>query len=275
LLVNTSVAALAVPLTNMRVGYHGLVTDLRVENANLGSDAAYRARYVREFARELIHSWKPGEEGETNTAGILTGTTNPAGWSCPLGAASLRHEWRRDLGDPQGGRLGLTDTGATSMRRLDFPHETRPAFGAWLIDYEVRNPAAGGDEMIFALTPRPGVDPTLAGSQSYYVRCFRFSANWWRCDLHYENGAKFDSVDCAGADVPAGGKMKLLVTRTVAGDWQLYTYNHAVRAWFWSAAVGNHVTQLSSGCVVIAPRGAWVTGFKRFQGEMTPHELDQ
>lgn len=268
-LADSDAVALGVPAGNIQVGRTGTARRLRC----LPARPDVNALYLGDFARRVVYAWKPWRVGEGPAGGIATGAVGEGDWYCPSGGASLAFVWRHDLSEPGGGHLALTDSGALSMRRLDFMHTKMPSFGSWLVEYEVRNPAFGADGLIVGLTPQRGVDPTAAGSGSYWVTAGNNGGGWWRSSLYYQNGAQIDAVDCDVANVPAGTRCKLLLTRTVAGDWQTYTWRSSDNRWYWSTVTGNDVAALSSSYLTIAPRGAYVSRVTRYAGEMLPSEL--
>ena len=95
---------------------------------------------------------------------------------------------------------------------------------------------------------------------------------WWRTSLYYENGAQIDAVDTAYPGPITG---KILLTHSVNGDWQLYNYVDSYKRWYWSTAVGNDISKLSTQTVNVASRGVHVLGITRYQGEMTHNELPE
>lgn len=245
----------------------------RVYNRRL-TVAQARASYVRDFASKVLWQWQPRDVGEGPAGGILTGSySGVGGWTCPLGAATMSFVWRNDLSDPAGGRLTLTDTQKVNLNRIDFEYGSRPWFNSWLVEYEVRDPAT--DDMIIGWTPRRGVDPTAAGSQSYYMRCWTAAGPWWRVGLFYENGAQIDGADAPFPGPVAGDRCKALITRDVDGSIQTWNYVPSPqRGWWWTTAVGNNVATLAEGNICIAPRGCYVERVTAFQSSMTPHELE-
>lgn len=264
-------APLVVPANNLRIGQHGEVLLAKIPSVSPGSDAALRASYVREFAKRVLYQWKPSAVGERSFA---TGNVGEGDFYCPVGGGGLSTVWRPNLSEPGGGHLALTGDGAPSMARLDFMHPRMPIFGSWLIEYEVRNPAWAGDSLIVGFTQMRGVDPTLAGSQSYWLNMYNNGGGWFRTSLYYENGAQIDGADILAASVAANDYNKCLLTHHVDGSWQVYTYNSSVRSWGWTVLNPVDVSNLNSNYLTIIPRGVYVTGVTRYQGEMTPHELE-
>jgi len=272
LLINGSLAdsdavVPGVPAGLLRAGFHGNISLVKAHGIALGSDAAYRSSYVREFAKQILWQWTPHRE----FASIATGTTGgDDDWYSPVGGAGLSIVWRTDLSEPAGGHLALTaDSG--SMARIEFPFK-RPVFGAVLIEYKIRNPAFGADGMIVGLAPTRGADPTLAGSNAYWVNQYNNGGGWWRTSLYLANGAQIDGADTAIANAVAGRRGKILLTHAVNGDWQVWGYLPGV-GWYWSQAVGNNVAVLEEGFISLIPRGNYVERVSYLQGEMTPHEL--
>jgi hypothetical protein len=127
--------------------------------------------------------------------------------------------------------------------------------------------------MIVGLTPRRGVDPTLAGSGAFWFWMRQVAGPWWRASVYYANGAQIDAVDTAALPV-AGDRGILRITHAVNGDWQCYNYLRSTGGWWWSAAVGNDVSALNEPCLTVVPRGAYISKIVHYQGEMTCHEGD-
>ena len=252
------------------VGDHSTVRLWKAYNINK-TVAEFRASYIREFARKVVYQWKPSAVGERSFA---TGNVGEGDFYCPSGGAGLSTVWRPNLSEPGGGHLALTGDNAPSMARLDFMHPRMPIFGSWLIEYEVRNPAWAGDSPIIGFTPMRGVDPTVAGSQSYWLNMYNNGGGWFRTSLYYENGAQIDGADLFAASVLANDRNKCLLTHDVDGSWQVYTYNSSIRRWGWTTATPIDVSNLNSNYLTIIPRGGYVTGVTRYQGSMTPHELE-
>lgn len=235
--------------------------------------AEARASYVRDFARKVLWQLAPRDVGEGPAGGILTGSySGVGGYTCPLGAATMQFVWRPDLSHPAGGRLCLTDSQTANLNRIDFEYGSRPWFGSWLIEAETRDPAT--DNLVVGWTPMRGVDPTAAGSNSYWMHLRTAAGPWWRASLYLANGAQIDAADAPFPGPGANERVKVLVTRDVDGTVQLYQYVQTpTRGWWWSAAVGNDVTVLPEACLTIAARGMRVERVTWFQGAATPHEL--
>jgi len=251
------------------VGEHTTIRRAEIYGA-IRSLAEERASYVREFARKVVWQWKPLEEGEGPAGGILTGAVGPD-WTCPLGAKTMQFVWRPDLSDPNGGRLTLTNS-VVDTARIDFEIGPQPVFGSWLIEYTVRDPAT--DRLRVALNSIRGQDFTAAGSNAYWLEMYNNGGGWWRTSLYLANGAQIDGADSFLTDVVAGTRMKCLLTHHPDGSWQVYGYNHNTRTWGWTAATPVDVNVLTTSCVTISPRGCYVERITRYQGEMTPHELE-
>lgn len=264
-LADSDVAALSVPANTLRVGCHGTIRRANIRSAPLGSDAAYRALYVRDFARVPLWQWMPQEIGEGPASGILTNSVHNDFW-CPLGASTQQFVWL-----PQEKQLALYDTNVAAMNRIEFMHKEHPIFGSWLIEYKVTDPAT--DSLIIGFGNKRGIDPTTAGSQAYWLNMRTVAGPWFRASLYYENGAQLDAVDCKYPGPSAGDTGKILLTHAVNGDWQIYNWVSRYKGWWYSSAVANDVTKLSTSTVVVSSRGCKVLGIKRYQGEMTPNEL--
>ena len=231
------------------------------------TDAQIRASYVRDFARHIIWQWTPRDVGEGPAGGILTGShSGVGGWTCPLGASTMSFVWRADLSIPSGGRLCLTDTQTTTLNRIDFEYGSRPWFGSYLIEYQVRNPAS--DNLVVGWLPIRGADPTAAGSASYWVHV-RPTGGVYRSSVYYANSTEIVGVDMTTP--AAGDRCAVLVTRHPSGDIRVYSLGR--NGWTACSAAVNHVTSLSEGCMTVAPRGAYVERVTMFQGEMMPEEL--
>jgi hypothetical protein len=263
-----AVAAASVPAAGTdSVGRHGSTLAVWIYSTT-PSAASIRSVYVRDFARVPLWQWTPHRE----FAAIATGTTGGNDdWYCPVGGAGLSIVWRTDLSEPAGGHLALT-ADAGSMARIEFPFR-RPVFGSWLVEYEIRNPAFGADGMIIGLGNRRGVDPTVAGSNAYWINQYNNGGGWWRTSLYLANGAQIDGADTAIANAVAGRRGKILLTHAVNGDWQVWGYLPGV-GWYWTQVVGNDVSVLEEGFITLIPRSAYVERVTYFQGEMTPHELE-
>lgn len=250
------------------IGQHGTVRKAQVYRA-VRPLAEESAAYVSQFAKRVKFSWMPVSCGEGPAGGILTGST-PGGYAtCPSGGATMQFVWRPDLSIPSGGRLALTDSGAISMRRIAIAHTRQPVFGSWDFSFDVRDPLT--DDVIIGLTPLPETDPTIAGSGSFWFRSHRVPNPWWRTEVHFENGASIIDVDMADV-IQAGDRIHVRVTHDVSGDWRVYAYNSRQNSWYWRNAVGNSVATLTSNYVVAAPRGSYLFGVSKQQGEATPHE---
>ena len=273
ILADSDAVVAVVPNGQFRIGNFGTMRAAKIKTGvNSGMDAAsIRASYIREFARKVVYQWKPSAVGERSFA---TGNVGEGDFYCPVGGAGLSTVWRTNLSEPGGGHLALTGDGAPSMARLDFMHPRMPIFGSWLIEYEVRNPAWGGDSPIIGFTPMRGVDPTAAASNSYWLNMYNNGGGWFRTSLYYENGAQIDGADLFAASVLANDRNKCLLSHDVDGSWQVYTYNSSIRAWGWTVATPVNVASLSTNYLTIIPRGGYVTGVTRYQGSMTPHELE-
>jgi hypothetical protein len=272
-LADSDAVALGVPAGNIQIGRSGTTRRARFHNTQPDA-AAVQRMYLRDFASRIVYQWTPRDVGEGPAGGILTGScSGVGGWTCPLGAATMQFVWRPDLSIPNGGRLCLTDSQFVNLNRIDLEYGSRPFFGSVLIEHEARNPVFGGDSLVVGFTPRRGVDPTAAGSGAYSVRITNNGGGWWRTGLHYENGAQLDGADILATNVVAGSRCKTLLTRTVAGDFQVYSYTNTNGAWGWTAATVNNVAALAEGCITIAARGPYVERVTMFQGEATPHEL--
>ena len=257
--------ALSVPAGgNLDLGLHGSWRRLVIPSA---WTTPVRTRYLREFARNVIVIWKPQDVGTGPSGGIVAGRTGRGTWVCPLGGATMSFVWVNDLSYPAGGYLALTDTGALSLRRISLMAMNRPAFGSWLWEFTIRDPAA--DNPYFALAPLPDTDPTAASSNAYWVSS-RIVAGVWNTDLYLANGASI--VNVTGGVPVAGSKMKVLLTRHTNGDWRL---GHSINGvWYWQDVAGNNVTVLSENWIQTAPRGSYITGYTHWLGEMSPAELE-
>lgn len=254
----------AAPNGYAALGEHGTIRDATIYSAQrtLAED---RADYVRDFARQVVWQWTPHRE----FASIATGTTGGTDdWWCPLGAATMGIVLRPDLSHPSGGRLALTDTQAVSLNRIEFPFR-RPWFGSWLIEYEVRNTAT--DSMVVGFAPTRGADPTMAGSNAYWIHTRLVAGPWWRSSVYLANGAQIDAADAPTGTPIAGNRCKVMVSRAVNGNIQVWQQTPG--GWWWSAAVGNDVNVLEEGFISLAPRGAYIERVTYYHGEMTPHEL--
>lgn len=262
-----------VPAGTFGIGYYGNHTLTKVYSVRR-TVAEARASYVREFARKVLWQWQPRDVGEGPVGGILTGSySGVGGWTCPLGAATMGFVWRPDLSSPAGGRLALTDTQTVNLNRIDFEYGSRPWFGSWLIEAETRDPAT--DSLVVGWTPRRGVDPTAAGSNSYWMHLRTAAGPWWRASLYLANGAQIDAADAPFPGPAANERVKVLVTRDVDGSVQVWNYVQTPRnGWWWSTVAGNDVTVLSEACMTVAARGMYVSRVTAFQGSMTPHELE-
>lgn len=235
--------------------------------------AQARASYVREFARKVIYHWEPSAVGEGPAGGIPTNAVGEGDWYCPLGGATLQFAWVTDLSVPGGGYLALTDSGALSMRRLDFSLPRRPMFGSWLVRYRLRNPIFGGDNPRVGFISVRGADMTAAGSQSIWNEGFNTGGGWWRNQLSRENAGTI-GVDADHAVTAAGDDGAVLITHHVDGNFRIYSFSRTLAGWFWrQAAVVNDVNFLAYNYISIAPRGSYIKSVTGFQGEMDPHEL--
>lgn len=256
------------------LGAHGTIRAGRVYNA-VRSVAVEREAYIRDFASKVLWQWTPRDVGEGPAGGILTGSySGVGGYTCPLGAATMGFVWRPDLSIPAGGRLCLTDTQVAAMNRIDFEFGNRPLFGTWIIEYQIRDPAT--DSPIIGFTPRRGVDPQAAGSTSYWCWIRTAAGPWWRVSMGYENNTAvpIDSADAPWPGPNAGDRCIAVVSRDVDGSVQTWNYvPNPQRGWWWTTAVGNHVTTLAEGCITVAPRGSYIERISWLQGAATPHEL--
>ncbi|MFA6169074.1 MAG: hypothetical protein WC700_20780, partial [Gemmatimonadaceae bacterium] len=227
-------AVAAAPGALLSCGFHNEHRLVKVYNIRR-TVAQARASYVREFARRIVWQWTPRDCGEGPVGGILTGScSGVGGWTCPNGDAAMKFVWRPDLSHPNGGRLALTNTTLGTMDRIDLEYGSRPFFGSMLVEYQVRDPA--NDDLIVGFTPMRGVDPTAAGSLSYWLRMRSVAGPWWRSSVYLANGAQIDAADM-DAEPVANERCAVLLTRAVDGTIQTYARNS--RGWWWSAATGN------------------------------------
>ncbi len=258
------------PAGVFEIGRHGTYRAVKASNSPTWTAVTERASYVRDFAKQVLFHWKPDDDGE---GGIATGQTGH-GWYAPVGGAGLSHVWRTDLSEPNGGHLALTgDTGSMARVCFDFG---RPFFGSWLITYEARNPVFGGDNPRIGFHATRGGDFTLAGSGSYWLDMGDTGGGWWRTRAYRDNSLAIGGgVDVDTPSIAANYHCAALLTRTVTGDFRVYTFVREFNQWYWRlAAVGNDVTYLSTNFISIAPRGSYITSLTYTQGEITPHELD-
>lgn len=266
-LADSDAVAPGVPAGFLRAGYHGEILKIKARTVSLGSDATYREQYIREFAKRVVYHWQPVSVGEGPAGGIPSGAVGEGDWYCASGGASLAFVWRPNLSLPAGGQLALTDSGALSARRLAFQHGKAPAFGSWLYVYQIRTTAT--DNPIFGITPLRDSDPTAAAAGSYRAQGISTGAVW-RTTLHRDNGAALITVD---HPLPvAGDTLAILHTRHPSGDHRLF----AALNWTWygnESTVANDVTYLSTNFVHVEPRGSYVLGHVRYQGEVVPGEL--
>lgn len=267
--VDQDVVASVAPAGGLYIGYHGETTEAKVFSAS-ATAAQVRSEYVRDHARRVIWQWTPGEDGEGPVGGILTGAVGH-NWTCPLGAATMQFVWRPDLSDPNGGRLALTNS-VVDTARIDFEIGPRPVFGSWLVEWTVRDPAT--DSLQVALNSIRGQDYTAAGSNAYWIWSRLVAGPWFRTSLFLANGAQIDAADCAFPGPIAGDRMKALLTHHPDGSWQVYIYCRSLGSWYWSVAAPADVTVLSTSCLTVAPRGAYVERVTFYNGELTPHELE-
>lgn len=266
-LADSDAVVLGIPAGSFQIGRAGTSRRVRF----MPTQPVARTVYLRDFAKRIVYQWAPHDVGEGPAGGIPTGAVGEGDWYCPSGGATLQHVWRNDLSVSGGGRLALTDSGAPSLRRLAYMHDRRPCFGSWVLRYEVRDPAT--DSLQFALSPLRDNDYSAAASASYWVHLRQVAGPWWRASLYLANGAQLDAVDTPALPI-VGDRGVLLLTHHVDGTWQIYNYLRSLRSWYWSVASPLEVTALSTNYVHIAPRGAYVEGFTRFQGEADPHELE-
>lgn len=231
--------------------------------------AQARASYVKEFARRVVYSWRPAIVGEGPAGGIATGAVGEGDWYCPSGGASLAFVWRNPSATLRQGQLALTDSGALSLRRLDFAHTKMPLFGAWHFRCQLRDPAT--DNPRYAFLPARGTDFTAAGSGCTWAQIQR-AVGVMQATLHLANGAAAYTINHTAAGV-AGDTLDLLVTHAVNGDWRSYLAVNGVWASNADNVVWNDVTQMQSSFISIAPRQSYVLGDERFQSELTPGEL--
>lgn len=267
--VDSDVAALDVPAGNLQVGRSGETCRLWC----LPSQPDARSRYLTELARRVLWQWQPRDCGEGPVGGILTGSySGVGGWTCPLGAATMKFVWVNDLSLPGGGYLALTDTGALSMARIDLDLGRLPAFGSWLVRYKLRNPVFGGDNPRIGLIPMRGVDMTSATAGSYWVEAFNTGGGWWRTQTYRNN--VLIGVDADHAVTAADDDCAFLVTHHVDGNWRIYSYSRMLGTWAWrAAAVVNDVTNLNYQTLSIASRGSLIKSVECLQGEQTHAEL--
>lgn len=262
--VSSDTVAADTPDGYFAIGEHGTIRSARVYGA-IRWQADEMVAYARDFARKVLWQWTPHRE----IPSIATGTTGGDDeWSCPLGAATMGIVWRPDLTDPRGGRFALTDSQNAALNRIEFPFR-RPWFGSWLIEYESRDPAT--DSAVIGFTPSRGVDPTAAGSGSYWANLYQHAGPWWRTAVFYANGAQIDGADCPFGTPVAGDRCAALITRAVDGTIQ--TYSRTPGGWWWTSASAVDVSALSEGYIVLAPRGIYIERVTYFQGAATPHEL--
>ncbi len=270
-LADSDAVALGVPAGNIQIGRTG--TSRRVRLPPTQPDVG--TLYLRDFARRVVYQWRPLDVGEGPAGGIPTGAVGEGDWYCPSGGATLQFVWVRDLSLPSGGFLALTDSGALSMRRLDFMLSKRAMFGSWLIRYKLRNPVFGGDNPRIGLNRCRGDDMTAAGAQSIWWDAFNTGGGWWRNQLSREN-AGLIGVDADHAATAAGDDCMTLITHHVDGTLRIYSMSRMLGSWFWRlAAVVNDVTWLSYNYISIAPRQSYIRSVYAYQGEMLPSELPE
>jgi len=265
-LADSDAGALGVPAGLHRPGYHGEISRIKIHAVSLGGDSAYRASYVREFARELIYAWRPERVGEGPAGGIATGSVGEGDWFCPLGAATMAFGLVRSARLAAGQSLALRSTGAVGQECLAFAHPKAPAFGSWdwgfLADDLACQPMVG-------LSPLRTTWLAAAAGGTYYT-LVQVAAGLWQATLHRDNGAALLTVTHPTA-AAVGDLVSVRFSRDVSGNWRLRLVVNGVVAS--SAAVANDVTYLDSNYVVVAPRKGKILGFVRHQGEAEPEEV--
>lgn len=241
---------------NLDIGQHGITTRYKPHNVRR-TVAEARAEYVREFAREVIHLWKPVEEGETNATGLIT-NSKIGDIFVPSGSSSLKFVWLRDMN-----RLALQRSGV-STDRIAYPRPDRPMYGTYGIKFRILSNNTT-EYMYFGVQKDRGENAIdTASIENYHIR-YGWDGAKTVIGLYTGNTAviSYVTVNTPNNDTDH----EIVFARCVSGIWYLYLDNQLI------GSATNSTFNLKGGYFVLYPGSCQVYETVEYQSEMEPREI--